>query len=160
MEKLGTVEFRMHKGTKDKEEILTWVNIILSIHKYARETDMSCEEFIAQSTALGQAAFLSEVFRDLSNVLMYDRHVLEADLLDGVRLAQDVVYAEQLQRPPKHRNEGEYGGYFKRYLKVNGYDVKNKNKRIKLADLDFDNIEQKVIAEAIENDDQENGIDW
>jgi len=61
----GSIEFRHKEGTTDPEDILNWVNIILSIKRYA----MSINDVITSEELCGisdnYVSFVSELFRDV-----------------------------------------------------------------------------------------------
>jgi len=81
----GTMEFRHLGGTKDVSRILTWINLILSIQKYALSTNLDelIKEIIALNTNSQYRNFAQKIFGSLINDIPCE------DLND--RIAQGVL---------------------------------------------------------------------
>lgn len=89
----GSVEFRHHSGTLDKDELILWVNAILSLKKAAREREDNYEDMILSVSERGYLTFFDEVFGSVSEQLKYPE--LEFDLMQGMSLAQDIIYNDK-----------------------------------------------------------------
>lgn len=64
IESLGTIEFRHMGGTKDTKLIMSWVNMILSLRRYAREHSFEQvkEQLFLLNTNSNYLGFVSDVF--------------------------------------------------------------------------------------------------
>lgn len=87
----GTLEFRMHHGTCDFDAIVRWLNILLSIREYAVGEGREPTNILETKKEVGISTIFTEVLGTYSNILSYDG--VEADILDGIRHAQDIVSA-------------------------------------------------------------------
>ena len=89
---LGTVEFRLHQATWLKEEILLWVNILLSLADYAENNELDLSQFSRNISEMGFESFMNSVFfedQDIITKLTYPR--MGQDILMGIRDAQDII---------------------------------------------------------------------
>lgn len=87
----GSVEFRHMAGTWDKDKIHKWINILLSIKKYAVENECNPDALMFTVSAKGPEQFLESIFReDLLKELTY--RGISDDIMLGVRLAQDIIF--------------------------------------------------------------------
>lgn len=92
----GSVEFRMHHGTYVSDNILRWVNILMCIKKYAQNLEDSPINFPMNVSSMGVEQFVLDIFGDkYSSLLVYEGYVL--DVIEGVRLAQDVIYSKEFK---------------------------------------------------------------
>jgi hypothetical protein len=81
------VEFRQYGNYVSKEDLIEWINIIMSIKKYAYR--ISPSNIVEHYSALGSDQFLAEIFdENLINSITYEN--IGADLVDGMRIAQDI----------------------------------------------------------------------
>ena len=88
--RFGSIEARHMPGSYDTKKILEWINILLSMKKFA----MSSEELInipAIFSGLGPEHFTHEVFGEYSKAILYPN--MDMDMYNGVRLAQDVYFS-------------------------------------------------------------------
>lgn len=83
----GTLEFRMHHGTSNVDELLRWINILLSIKAYARDRDPV--NILETKQEVGISSIFDEVFGVYRGLLDYQG--AEEDILHGIRNAQDLV---------------------------------------------------------------------
>lgn len=60
--KFGTVEFRMLKTTFDNRRIIDWLNILLSLKKYAQTQGLTAEDICKDAHKNGAFAFARKVF--------------------------------------------------------------------------------------------------
>lgn len=102
----GTVEFRSHRGTADKDVIVQWVTILNDLKRVAMELP-DPQTIIQLFSQLGVEAFTREVFQNSPAFLTFLEQY-NAEIWEGVRLAQEVAYSrsEWFQSKPakKKRN--------------------------------------------------------
>lgn len=100
--KLGTIEFRMHRGSTDTSKILEWINILLSLRQYSKVFHKDGGMFIrGQLDVLphdisnkGVNAFLKEVFGEYASVLI--THNTYDNLISGIRSAQTMIFYNEI----------------------------------------------------------------
>ena len=86
---LGTVEFRHHEGTMDPTRIKNWINLLFCLKRgIGRVGDIN--DIPNLLSTHGAEEFTRLIFGKHANKLVYTN--LEADLYEGVRLAQDAIY--------------------------------------------------------------------
>lgn len=95
IQKYGSLEFRNHEGTYDVERITLWINLLLSLKKAAVEIQLPTAEIFSSISTEGTSSFLKSVFGEMSSLLEYND--LEYGIYNGLRLAQDIVYHQQLE---------------------------------------------------------------
>lgn len=93
----GSLEFRHHEGTMDPKQILDWVNILLSLKRYA----MSQEELptinsLRKISEDGIEIFIRTVFGKYADQLMYPN--IEHDVINGIRQAQDIIFGSDMSK--------------------------------------------------------------
>jgi len=94
---IGTIEFRQYHGTVNKKEIMDWVNILLSIKKYAKESMTKYNDFPEVVSGFMPQEYLIAVFgNELAEKLR--SFTLADDLLQGVRCAQDILIYRRLDK--------------------------------------------------------------
>lgn len=105
VQRFGSTEFRIHKGAWKKDELLPWVNILLCIREAASNPELSEEVtnrgihvYTSQS---GPMEFAQSVFgeENLTRMMYED---IEHDIIDGARLAQDILFSSKLRKKRKH----------------------------------------------------------
>ena len=84
----GSIEFRMMRGLWRKQDILNWINIILSIKKYAIKVAEGSISYPSHVYAENSLSFLNDVFGKYSQDLMYQG--VETDIVKGARNTQDL----------------------------------------------------------------------
>lgn len=91
LRKFGSVEFRQLKTTFDFDRIILWINIILSLRKFACSGHTSSDKVISTFYTHGPKGFLDCVFgRGISDVLYYPRW--DIDVYEkGLIVAQDFI---------------------------------------------------------------------
>lgn len=92
----GSVEFRMHRGTKDVDEIRYWITLLLRMKAFAR-SDFDPDEIAHQFSALGPEKYTEQVFGDLTPLLVDQPHFVE-DLYDGVRNVECIKEYDELEQ--------------------------------------------------------------
>jgi hypothetical protein len=63
----GTIEFRHMRGTSDPKTLVTWINLLLSLKKFALSTTLEKlkDEVFELNTSSGYGAFIQTIFGDL-----------------------------------------------------------------------------------------------
>jgi len=108
VQKYGSLEFRGHEGTYDTQRILKWINILLSLRKEAVDNDRDLESIFGDISNQGAEKVFKDIFGKFSDDMMYPD--LEFDMFNGLRLAQDIIYSEELYGDidiPKATKKGE-----------------------------------------------------
>lgn len=100
LRKFGSIEFRQLKTTFDFDRILLWVNMILSLRKFATSGITSYDGVISLFYDLGPKNFLDLVFKkDIAQVLYYPRW--DVDVYEkGLIIAQEFV---EKTTPKEHK---------------------------------------------------------
>lgn len=95
MQKFGSLEFRHMEGCVDRKRILTWINIIMCLKKYAIEHDhVPLGDWPKHISCSGGHNFLTEVFGQYAHLLDYPE--IEYDMRKGIRLAQLFIYKDNI----------------------------------------------------------------
>lgn len=86
----GSIEFRSHRGTYNYDEILSWINILLSIKRWAVHDAPGIEEFPAYFSGVGPTGMCKEVFgRYAARLVCPD---FDSMCYSGMRCAQDLLF--------------------------------------------------------------------
>lgn len=90
--KQGSVEFRYHYGTMNKERLKEWINIIYCLKREATKVEdiLNLPNLISQ---IGPEAYVKRVFGKFAHKL--NTTTINEDIYEGVRLAQEVIYADR-----------------------------------------------------------------
>lgn len=129
----GSFEFRHHVGTHDKEQILKWINILLSMKRYAIGLDeLPTVASLREISANGIGQYIESVFGAYAKYLMY--RDIEHDVINGIRQAQDIIFGSDLANIKPRPQMGYYDPetVFMKYLqekhpaKFKTYVAKNK----------------------------------
>lgn len=112
----GSLEFRNHEGTYDVGRIMKWINILLLMKKAATTLELPPQDIFSSISVNGTSAFFRDVFGEYSDALDYPN--LEFDMMGGLRLAQDIIHSQHLEKgievpKAKDKAEGAYGKYYK-----------------------------------------------
>lgn len=87
----GSIEFRGYHGTYDAEEILRWVNVILSLKKFAVETPHSfCRELHTNISKLGIMEIFHRIFNPEIVRYLTSPYTTE-DLVNCIPVVQDLI---------------------------------------------------------------------
>lgn len=87
--KFGSVEFRHLQTTLDKDILLEWVNLLLSLKKYAVNFKLSHgKDILEKFSSLGPERFIKDIFGPLSKKL--NPHCINL----GLMTAHDLLYGE------------------------------------------------------------------
>jgi len=66
----GSIEFRAHEGTTSVTRIREWVNVLLTMFRYAENVENPKQ--VGTHASLGASAFAERVFRQKANVVLED----------------------------------------------------------------------------------------
>lgn len=83
LKQFGSIEFRHHPGTLDPEEVIEWVNIIMSLKKFAMESDVPVQKFGSHVSGQGIDAYVESIFGNLTGKLTYPGY--ESDVMENIR---------------------------------------------------------------------------
>lgn len=92
----GTIEFRMMHGEYRASRIREWINLLLSIKKYAAQTTIQKLKSPKQVYSTQCEAYLKEVFGEYASVLQYEGY--EHDIVRGSRLQQEMLNTPDLRK--------------------------------------------------------------
>jgi len=85
--KYGSLEFRLHGGTYDMMRVKQWINIIMCLKKNCRNN--TADNLHREISRVGMSNYLEKVFKNYHRLLDYEN--CESDIINGVRLAQDIM---------------------------------------------------------------------
>lgn len=141
----GSLEFRLHVGEFRASRLLEWINILLSMKKYASGVRFIPTNLPSEISSLGINKFFKQVFGRFSRSLDYPE--LETDILEGIRLSQDVIHYDSIIEEPSpsaqlKKKKSPFQCYLEKNKKV------SVEKRITIDELVPD--WQKIIFEEIE----------
>ncbi|CAH9016466.1 putative amidoligase family protein [Vibrio phage 275E43-1] len=88
MGRLGTVEFRMHHGTADKQEILTWISVLSAVKRMALNYE-SVEAIRSAKVNQDLAVLFCEMLADIPTFSLDLQEVIEI-LEDSFEYANDL----------------------------------------------------------------------
>ncbi len=97
--KYGSLEYRMHGGAYKKTRLLNWINILLSIHKFASTNIFDIEKFPTEMSAIGPTELFERIWPDSKlQKLLTDRcrESVRSYMLQGIRNAQALRIAPAL----------------------------------------------------------------
>lgn len=101
MAKYGSLEFRAMRGTREMEEIETWVKLLLCLKdtavKYERPQDL-----VAEMSVLGAEGLARKTFGDLVNNLPLE-HDWEEIVWRNMREVQDLAYCSPWENNEKEK---------------------------------------------------------
>lgn len=91
----GSVEFRIHHGTYDSEEILSWINLLLMLRKAATDPNISVREMPEMASGNGMIQFVGQVFKQYAGAIL---PVIDNKLFYfGLRQAQEIIHSLKLK---------------------------------------------------------------
>ena len=94
----GTIELRILKGEFRSNKLIDWVNMVLSIKKYAESTTIKALTTPKQVYSEHCDEYLTSVFGKYAESLKYEG--FERDIVRGTRVAQDVLNSIRQQADP------------------------------------------------------------
>jgi len=103
----GSLEFRLHEGTYDSELILNWINLLLILKDHACKEQFDISNLPEQASQLGMSDFLKLVFGKYTDNIL--ENAVEADILRGIRVAQDMLIYSGLEDSSKKYNTSSNG---------------------------------------------------
>ena len=83
----GSLEFRLHGGTYDMMRVKEWINIIMCLKKNCKGN--TAHNLHREISRYGVSNYLEKVFKLYHRMLDYDD--CESDIIEGLRLAQDII---------------------------------------------------------------------
>jgi len=102
---LGTIEFRLHKGTLDIEEVLQWVNMLLNLVNYAVTTEKDVQQ-ITDSVCSDSVQLLKDVFKEVGISSVYGRKTeVFKGMVRGARQFQEVKVFADIEQENKTQKE-------------------------------------------------------
>lgn len=153
LEQYGSVEFRIHKGEWRSRKLIRWIKVLAQLTKAAIE-DVEIENIHSSISGDGPINYLSRVFGKSSHLLIYD--TVDIDIMEGVRLSQDVLNINKMIESPLMAKERE-DDLLSQYLKENNI---TKSVGITAGDLmNAYNINADVAHRVIESGIQQMHID-
>jgi hypothetical protein len=96
----GSIEFRIHHGTTDIEEMIRWVNILLCLRRAAMDENIQLMDYSTQASSIGLINFVGTVFKEYTPLVA--EYLDEPLLLSGVRQAQDITQLFHIEK--NHRS--------------------------------------------------------
>ena len=93
----GSLEFRYHRGTYDRAEILLWINTLLSLKVFSRNNSIDPDELTRIFSAGGGTELFERVL-GAEIAANYCDEGTEELLVKGMRLAQDALLLGKLER--------------------------------------------------------------
>lgn len=92
----GSVEFRLMHGTTDIRLILRWINLLLCLKLAAKDDSIVIHSFPDDMSQRGLSTLIDQVFGKWGDFLK--DHASELDILRGVRKAQDIILANEVNK--------------------------------------------------------------
>ncbi len=95
LRKFGTLEFRQLHGTHDVAKVMTWINLIFKIFRYAAKNDVDSllSKIIELNTNSLYISFVNEVFEEMAGSL--DLLDLKSDLEKGVKAVKQATISNK-----------------------------------------------------------------
>lgn len=90
----GSVEFRMHPTTTDMQEVIVWVNLLLSIAEYAFSNKIKIRNLLKYAEDVPNA-IVYDVFKDLTHML--DLSSIDSDIETGVNSVYSIINSSELR---------------------------------------------------------------
>lgn len=88
LRRFGSLEFRSHRATYNKEEILTWINILMCLKAAAMSDDFDLRSYLAVK-AMGHERATARIFGGYAKFIT-SRH-LRSDVNTGLRIARNIM---------------------------------------------------------------------
>lgn len=106
LSKYGSIEIRGHEGTHNSAQIITWINILLSIKQYVlNNTTATWLDLPERLSNRGLKIFLTDVFGKYAKYL--DHKDVEDDILKGVRVVQDAINSDKYEKISRDTYTGD-----------------------------------------------------
>lgn len=94
--RFGSIEIRSHKGSHNAKQIISWINILLSLKRYVMHNNSLWGDLPSYISHEGPLEFMHAVFGTYSRYLTYDG--CDNDIIEGVRVSQNVLYSDNFKR--------------------------------------------------------------
>ena len=96
--KFGSVEFRQLHGTRDPVRLLTWINLLLCIRKFAIATEMTAliAEILALNTTSAYKHYAQKIFGDL--LMLFPAETLNTDMELGVVSVKRSMFSNKFKK--------------------------------------------------------------
>lgn len=91
LRRFGSLEFRGHEGTIDGGRILFWINCLLSLREFVKESEFEVEQLPKLMSELGPIQFLESVFGELMSEIEVPQNV-ESMMFRSALLAEDILH--------------------------------------------------------------------
>ena len=109
--KYGSVEYRSHPSTLSKGRILRWINMLLSMKRYAETYNDTPEEMVNSARMSSPFQLMYEVFGRLSKYLNITEEAMDEGFLVTNGILHNHVLAEVDRRAREEYDEEEEEGY-------------------------------------------------
>ena len=113
VDRYGSLEYRMLPGTPSSARVLTWINILLSIHKWSVANTRNGHDLLKSVSKMGVLDYAKQVFADVPDFLQY---VSSEDMYEGMRFVQGLttpeLYKIQDKMPDKYTERSTILKYF------------------------------------------------
>ena len=97
----GSIEIRIHKGCKDMDRILEWVQILLALKLYTDTVQIDFDDMFNTMSEEGYEGIIPAIFgQSVQCDLLRVQSGINDDLGKGMRVAQDILH----QWSMRHRN--------------------------------------------------------
>ena len=134
LKRYGSLEFRQFPATLDINKIMLWINIIMSIKKAALEYKNELTELPKSFSEEGIEKKVSGIFGNYFQYLKYPE--LEYDVLQGIRQAQDILYAKRMEATDveiNNRKDEVPSPFYTKLIQKLGIKEKKKAEKEKIA---------------------------
>ena len=132
----GSLEFRHHSGEFRAAKLLRWINILMSMHKYAQMKRIIPKNLGNEISLIGLEKFTRMVFGKFYEHLEYPE--IEMDILEGIRLSQDLIHMPEIEENDRPVRNIESPRPFAAYLKKLGHEPPEIPENI---EINIDNID-------------------
>jgi len=93
----GSLEFRHMEGSTNSKAILEWINILMAMKKYACEYNGHPYDILTGISGAGYMSVIGDIFSEDMIQKLFKYSDVEGDILEGMRLFQDMIYAGDLR---------------------------------------------------------------
>lgn len=105
----GTIEFRSHRGTADRDTVVRWATILSDL-KRAAKVFGNPQEIVQEFSRMGPEQFAESVFTN-SKEFLATLSGFGQEIWEGVRLAQEVAFARSEWSKPKKSGKSKELNY-------------------------------------------------
>ena len=91
--RFGSIEFRGHSGTCNKDKLVNWINHLLYLKKYVMDSDNSLDTLPSLMSCNGSVALLSAIFGErLVSANISHAHEASETLYESMWVAEDILH--------------------------------------------------------------------